>query len=587
MKNANNTVLQIELTSIIPDPFQPRKNFDENSIAELAQSIKANGLLQPIILRKLTDQDRVDELIVGTDNLNTDKQFMIVAGERRFKAHNYLNEEKIDAILRDYDDIETIREIQIIENLQRKDVTALEEAHAFSFLNTRMNAENIALKIGRSTPFVYQRLKLNNLIDQFQDLLLNKIINLKQSLLVADLKKSDQLSIFNDLNENYDLRYSINNHTLNNYLSKAKSSLKNACWNLNDDTLIPNANNCNSCTYNSKNNGFLFNDNEDPICSNNTCFQIKKMTSLFNFIQDRKKDKMMVVLDTYNDNISDVRNILQEQNFKILNNRDVESIVDPGKVRSLEEFIEDEYYSIDDLEEDEIKSDYNEYLKDHKTECEEYNSNIKSNKYSKAYLLNIKTYKYETIHIVIKPKKSDTRDIVKSIHSLKMTECTPIQKIIKIQEREARKKVIEGAKEMSDIHEISHNLKFAKTELSKIELVYSILTLLDSYCYKHEDLRSLNQNLSSKSYEELLKIPNKTLVGYRNKILRCVAYSNVNLGHEQSQYTKPSLKAYVEMLREKFADKVEQIENTYRSNETKRLERINERISELELLINN
>lgn len=105
-------ISMLDVKDIEPDPNQPRKQFDENSIKELANSIKEKGLLQPIIVRKVGDK------------------YLIIAGERRYRACKLLGMEKIPCVVKAVDDAKDILEIQIIENMQREDISQIERARA-------------------------------------------------------------------------------------------------------------------------------------------------------------------------------------------------------------------------------------------------------------------------------------------------------------------------------------------------------------------------------------------------------------------------------------------------------------------------
>lgn len=105
-------ISMLDVKDIEPDPNQPRKQFDENSIQELANSIKEKGLLQPIIVRKVGDR------------------YLIIAGERRYRACKLLGMEKIPCVVKTIDEAKDILEIQIIENMQREDISQIERARA-------------------------------------------------------------------------------------------------------------------------------------------------------------------------------------------------------------------------------------------------------------------------------------------------------------------------------------------------------------------------------------------------------------------------------------------------------------------------
>ena len=138
-------VQYLEMDKVIPDPDQPRKTFDEESLRSLSESISQHGVLQPITVRK------------------SDKGFIIVMGERRYRASMLAKQQTIPAIIREYAGNDVL-ELQIVENLQRKDVEPSEEAEAIAYLTERYSATEIAKRLGRTENFVRQRLKLAGLI---------------------------------------------------------------------------------------------------------------------------------------------------------------------------------------------------------------------------------------------------------------------------------------------------------------------------------------------------------------------------------------------------------------------------------------
>lgn len=140
---SEDNVVQIALIDIDPNYEQPRKNFDEESLKELAESIKVHGVIQPIVVTP-----------VG-------RRFMIIAGERRFRASKIAGKTDIPAIIRNYTQ-QQIREISLIENLQREDLSPIEEALAIQALMTEfhMTQEAVADRIGKSRSAVANTLRL-------------------------------------------------------------------------------------------------------------------------------------------------------------------------------------------------------------------------------------------------------------------------------------------------------------------------------------------------------------------------------------------------------------------------------------------
>jgi ParB/RepB/Spo0J family partition protein len=137
----------LPLDSLVPSPTNPRKRFDEADLQGLASTIKKRGVLQPILARRLPDG-----------------KFEIVAGERRFRASKLANKQTIPAIVQELSDADVL-EIQVIENLQRKDLHFLEEAEGYQALvrSQKYNVEQLAEKLGKSKEYIYTRLKLLDL----------------------------------------------------------------------------------------------------------------------------------------------------------------------------------------------------------------------------------------------------------------------------------------------------------------------------------------------------------------------------------------------------------------------------------------
>ena len=168
-------VVKISLTNIIPNRFQPRISFDEEALNELANSIKMYGILQPLILRPLGDK------------------YEIIAGERRYKAATIAGLTDVPAILVNFDD-QTSAELAIIENIQRKDLTAIEEAKSYKKLLDLGNytQEQLASKMGKSQSSIANKLRLLNLIPEAQDALMNNLISERHARSLLQLKDNPE-----------------------------------------------------------------------------------------------------------------------------------------------------------------------------------------------------------------------------------------------------------------------------------------------------------------------------------------------------------------------------------------------------------
>ena len=155
-----NEVRFLYLDDIIPNRFQPRENFDEQALKELAVSIKEHGVIQPIVVRQIGDK------------------YEIIAGERRYKASTMAGLTKIPAIIKNLDDKESSK-VALIENLQRKDLTAIEEARTYQKILEldALTQEELARTMGKSQSAVSNKLRLLSLTDEVQDALLHEQIS--------------------------------------------------------------------------------------------------------------------------------------------------------------------------------------------------------------------------------------------------------------------------------------------------------------------------------------------------------------------------------------------------------------------------
>ncbi len=177
----NNTVIELRLSEIEPNKDQPRSNFDEEKLRELADSIATHGLLQPIVVRPL---------IGGS--------YQIIAGERRWRACRMAELTTVPVIVKDLDDKETM-ELALIENLQRQDLNPVEESRGYARLIKEFNLtqEDVALRVGKSRTAVTNALRLLNLpSDQLEALEQGKLTSGHARALLSFKNPTDQDDAF-------------------------------------------------------------------------------------------------------------------------------------------------------------------------------------------------------------------------------------------------------------------------------------------------------------------------------------------------------------------------------------------------------
>lgn len=167
---------ELLIKNIAANPYQPRCNFDEEKLQELAASIKEFGVVQPVVVRK------------------KGRSYELVAGERRLRAAGLAGLTKVPAIVKDYDDAKMM-EIALIENIQRHDLNPIEEAQGLRRLmqEFKLTQEQTAEKVGRSRSAVTNILRLLNLPEQVQAHIINSVLTMGQAKQLLGLPKQEQM----------------------------------------------------------------------------------------------------------------------------------------------------------------------------------------------------------------------------------------------------------------------------------------------------------------------------------------------------------------------------------------------------------
>ena len=178
----SNIVKEIEIDKIVPNPYQPRKIFDETGLKELANSIKQQGLIQPIIV--VADED----------------EYVLIAGERRLRAHKILKKDKIKAIIIDFD-LTKLREYAIIENLQREDLNVLDLATSLYELIEEHNYthDEVANIISKSRSYVTNILRMLKLSDYAKEKLKENKITFGHAKNIVTLDEDTQKMIVDSI----------------------------------------------------------------------------------------------------------------------------------------------------------------------------------------------------------------------------------------------------------------------------------------------------------------------------------------------------------------------------------------------------
>lgn len=171
----DDKIVEIPLSQLRANPYQPRKTFDEAAIKELAESIREHGVIQPVVVRQAI------------------KGYEIIAGERRFRASQLLGNATIPAVVRAYND-EQVMEIALIENVQREDLNAIEVAIAYQAIMNQftLTQEELSLKVGKSRSHIANFLRLLALPDEIKEHVSRGTLSMGHARALAGVKDEDK-----------------------------------------------------------------------------------------------------------------------------------------------------------------------------------------------------------------------------------------------------------------------------------------------------------------------------------------------------------------------------------------------------------
>src|SRR3989475_6664762 len=269
----NALVQEIGLDKIKPSKANPRRRTDDSALAELAASIKTHGVLQPILVRPAKAGG-----------------YLIVCGERRWRASKTAGKDSIPARIVNLTDVEAL-EIAVIENVQREDVHELDEALGYKALikqdPTFYTVETLAAKVGRSPSYIYQRLKLAELTPNLQKAFYEGKLTAGHAMEIARLQPNDQERALQECFPGHGTTKAILKdkdprpigvRELRDWIQReVHLSLANAPFDASDSNLVPAAGPCATCPKRSGSNPLLFADTikRADVCTDGECFNTK------------------------------------------------------------------------------------------------------------------------------------------------------------------------------------------------------------------------------------------------------------------------------------------------------------------------
>lgn len=181
-EDIKDRVLYVSVDKITPNVNQPRKSFDDDSLAELSASIKNQGVLQPLLVEKITDDS-----------------YVIVAGERRFRAAKIARLSEVPVIVKSFNEVQRI-EVALIENIQRENLNAIDEAAAYQYLiqKSGLTQEEVAEKVGKKRSTVTNSLRLLQLPDQMKDDIVSGVLTAGHARAILSLVNPNDRMLLRD-----------------------------------------------------------------------------------------------------------------------------------------------------------------------------------------------------------------------------------------------------------------------------------------------------------------------------------------------------------------------------------------------------
>lgn len=189
---ANEELLDVDIDLIEPNSLQPRTNFDEEQLENLSQSIRSNGIIQPLLIRRLGES-----------------RYQLIAGERRWRAAQRAGLQRVPAVVRDIPD-DKILELALIENIQRQELNPIEEAHAYKRLieSLGLTQEMVAQRVGRDRTFITNYIRLLRLPEDIQHMVEQEKLTMghARALLGVDDPEIQRKVALNIINQSLSVR---------------------------------------------------------------------------------------------------------------------------------------------------------------------------------------------------------------------------------------------------------------------------------------------------------------------------------------------------------------------------------------------
>lgn len=436
--------------------------------------------------------------------------------------------------------------------------------------------------MGRGDNFVRQRLKLAGLIEGFKHFVLNGEMTISQGVGVALFEPEEQQMMLETMGDDFKA------NQINRMIKDQTFDLEKAPFDLEDEKLVSHVGACTQCPFNAANQGNLFGDGK-MVCTKSACYETKKTKSFLELMKRVKRDGILL--------IPNIRKYWaeEEENQLVISQMDKQglNVYFLDDVKIMEKPIEPtlaaikDQYRHHDYSEEEFKAELDKAIEDYTDKLEAFNSALE-NGFAKGIVIHPDTYaQYEVFVKVIGKSESETGGASLPLAKRKMEECTPDEQIIKINQREIRKKQIENNRQFEEVVQMIRETEYIDTKktLSKDEMVAFSISLLENnvgYMNQREHFEGIFGNTSKMTRIEMVENFRKNFKKQTfHKLIRFMLTQHVHFGECNHTNNLVNISFY-DAMQGYHKTKIAKIEKVYAEKRNKREKRLKERIAALE-----
>ncbi len=420
------------------------------------------------------------------------------------------------------------------------------------------------------------------MIDGFKHFVRNGEMTISLGVGVALFEPEEQLMMLETMGEDF------NAHQINRMIKDQTYDLEKASFDVADKKLVPKAGSCVECPFNAANQGNLFGEGQ-MVCTKAACYETKKNKSFLNLIEKSKKENILMIPEIRKYWADDKNNQLiisqlEKNGLKVYLLDDAEIIENP--IEPTIEAIKKEYQHYD-YSEDELKAEFEKALQNYKEALEEYNS-ANENGFTNGILFHPKTYRNKEVFVkIVEKSKNDSTEYSAPLANRKMADCTPEEQIVKINEREIRKKQIENNKQFEEVVQMIRETKYIDTKktLSTDEMVAFSISLFENNVDYMSQQKYFSKFLSDTSkmtrVEMVENFKKKFKKEIFHKLIRYMLTRQVHFGESNHVNNLTNISFY-NAIQGYYKSKIAGIEKEYAEKRDKREARLKERITVLE-----